>query len=84
MLSWHPTESAKCFALMPGIADEANFRGGVALLGRHDRLLELMLYPYQAPGLALLARDFNHCGSRFRNRAVRVVSHECAASAPNR
>ena len=36
MLSWHPTESAKCFALLPGIADEANFRGGVALLGRHD------------------------------------------------
>jgi hypothetical protein len=25
MLSWHPTESAKCFALRPGIADEANF-----------------------------------------------------------
>jgi predicted TIM-barrel fold metal-dependent hydrolase len=70
MLSWHPTNPAKCFAPRPGIADEADFRRGVALLGRHDQLLELMLYPYQAEELARLARDFpdqtfivNHCGS---------------------
>jgi predicted TIM-barrel fold metal-dependent hydrolase len=70
MLSWHPTEPAKCFAPRPGIADEADFRRGVALLARHDQLLELMLYPYQAEELARLARDFpgqtfivNHCGS---------------------
>jgi len=70
MLSWHPTEPVKCFAPRPGIADEADFRRGVALLARHDQLLEVMLYPYQAEELARLARDFpdqtfivNHCGS---------------------
>jgi len=70
MLSWHPTEPAKCFAPRPGIADEADFRRGVALLARHGQLLELMLYPYQAEEVARLARDFpaqafivNHCGS---------------------
>jgi predicted TIM-barrel fold metal-dependent hydrolase len=76
MLSWHPTEPAKCFAPRPAIADEADFRHGVALLARHDQLLELMLYPYQADEVARLARDFpnqtfivNHCGSPIdRNR----------------
>jgi predicted TIM-barrel fold metal-dependent hydrolase len=70
MLSWHPTEPAKCFAPRPGIADEADFRRGVALLARHDQLLEFMLYPYQAEEVVRLARDFpdqtfivNHCGS---------------------
>jgi predicted TIM-barrel fold metal-dependent hydrolase len=70
MLSWHPAEPAKCFAPRPGIADEADFRRGVALLARHDQLLELMLYPYQAEEVSHLARDFpdqtiivNHCGS---------------------
>jgi predicted TIM-barrel fold metal-dependent hydrolase len=70
MLSWHPTNPAKCFAPHPGIADEPDFRRGVALLAPHDQLLELMLYPYQAEEVARLARDFpnqtfivNHCGS---------------------
>ena len=70
MLSWHPTEPARSFASRPGIADEADFRRGVALLARHEQLLELMLYPYQAEEVARLARDFphqtiivNHCGS---------------------
>jgi predicted TIM-barrel fold metal-dependent hydrolase len=70
MLSWHPTEPAKCFAPRPGIADDPAWRRGVALLARHDFLLELMLYPYQAEDVARLARDFpdqrfiiNHCGS---------------------
>jgi predicted TIM-barrel fold metal-dependent hydrolase len=70
MLSWHPIDPAKCFAPRPGIADDADFRRGVALLARHDRLLELMLYPCQAEEVARLARDFpnqtfivNHCGS---------------------
>ena len=70
MLSWHPTEPAKCFAPRPSIADDADFRRGVALLARHDQLLELMLYPYQAEEVGRLARDFpyqtfivNHCGS---------------------
>jgi predicted TIM-barrel fold metal-dependent hydrolase len=70
MLSWHPTEPARSFASRPGIVDEADFRRGVALLARHDQLLELMLYPYQAEEVARLARDFpnqtfivNHCGS---------------------
>jgi predicted TIM-barrel fold metal-dependent hydrolase len=70
ILSWHPTEAAKCFAPRPGIADEADFRRGVMLLARHNQLLELMLYPYQAEEVARLARDFpnqtfivDHCGS---------------------
>jgi predicted TIM-barrel fold metal-dependent hydrolase len=70
MLSWHPTEPARSFASRPGIADEASFRRGVALLARHDQLLELMLYPYQAEEVVRLAMDFpdqifiiNHCGS---------------------
>ena len=70
MLSWHPTEPARSFARRPGIADEPDFRRGVALLAPHNQLLELMLYPYQAEELGRLARDFpdqpfivNHCGS---------------------
>ena len=70
MLSWHPTEPAKCFAPRPGIAGEPDFRRGVVLLARHNQLLEFMLYPYQAEEVARLARDFpdqifivNHCGS---------------------
>jgi predicted TIM-barrel fold metal-dependent hydrolase len=70
MLSWHPSEPAKCFASRPGIADEAAFRRGVELLTRHDQILELMLYPYQAEEVARLAHDFpgqtfiiDHCGS---------------------
>jgi predicted TIM-barrel fold metal-dependent hydrolase len=69
-LSWHPTEPARSFAPRPGIADEPEFRRGVALLARHRQILELMLYPYQAEELAKLAGDFpdqpfivNHCGS---------------------
>jgi predicted TIM-barrel fold metal-dependent hydrolase len=70
MLSWHPTEPARSFAPRRGIANEERFRHGVALLARHDQLLEFMLYPYQAEEVARLALDFpnqsfivNHCGS---------------------
>jgi predicted TIM-barrel fold metal-dependent hydrolase len=70
ILSWHPTEPAKCFAPRPGIAEETDFRRGVAFLARQNQLLELMLYPYQAEEVARLAHDFpdqtfivNHCGS---------------------
>ncbi len=70
MLSWHPAEPARSFAPRPGIANEEHFRRGVGLLARHDQLLELMLYPYQAEEVVRLARDFpdqifivNHCGS---------------------
>ena len=70
MLSWHPAEPARSFAPRPGIANEEHFRRGVALLARHDQLLEFMLYPYQAEEVARLALDFpnqtfivNHCGS---------------------
>lgn len=70
MLSWHPTQPAKSFAPRAGVADEPDFRRGVALLAQRHLLLELMLYPYQAEELARLAQDFpdqpfiiNHCGS---------------------
>jgi len=69
-LSWHPTQPAKSFAARAGVADEPDFRRGVALLAQRDLLLELMLYPYQAEEVARLAQDFpdqpfviNHCGS---------------------
>jgi predicted TIM-barrel fold metal-dependent hydrolase len=92
MLSWHPTEPAKCFAPRPNIADEADFRRGVALLARHDQILELMLYPYQAREVARLARDFpnqtfivNHCGSPIdRDRMLRWREGlKLLGSAPN-
>ncbi len=94
MLSWHPTESARSFASRPGIADEADFRRGVALLARHEQLLELMLYPYQAEEVTRLARDFpnqtfivNHCGSpidRDREGMARwKASLKRLGSAPN-
>jgi predicted TIM-barrel fold metal-dependent hydrolase len=70
MLSWHPVEPARSFAPRPGIANEAHFRRGVGLLARHEQILELMLYPYQAREVARLALDFlnqtfivNHCAS---------------------
>jgi len=70
MLSWHPVAPARSFAPRPGIAKEAHFRRGVRLLARHDQLLELMLYPYQAEEVARLALDFpnqtvivDHCAS---------------------
>jgi predicted TIM-barrel fold metal-dependent hydrolase len=69
MLSWHP-DPAKCFAKRPGVANDPAWRRGVALLGRYGLHLELMLYPYQADEVHLLAKDFpdlqiilNHCGS---------------------
>jgi len=70
MLSWSPTDPTRNFAPRPHIADEAEFRRGVALLARHRQILELMIYPYQAAELANLAQAFpgqpfviNHCGS---------------------
>jgi predicted TIM-barrel fold metal-dependent hydrolase len=94
MLSWHPTEPARSFAPRPSIADEADFRRGVALLARHDQLLELMVYPYQAEEVARLARDFpnqrfiiNHCGSPIdRDRDGMALWREglkLLGSAPN-
>ena len=94
MLSWHPTDPARSFAPRPGIADEPDFRRGVALLARHGQILELMLYPYQAHEVARLARDFpeqtfivNHCGSpidRDRDGMARWREGlKLIASAPN-
>jgi predicted TIM-barrel fold metal-dependent hydrolase len=94
MLSWRPADPARSFAPRPGIADEPDFRRGVALLARHDQILELMLYPYQAHEVARLARDFpdqtfivNHCGSpidRDRDGMARWREGlKLIASAPN-
>ncbi len=70
MLSWHPADPAKCFAPRAGLAHETAWRQGVAMLAKHDFLLELMMYPYQVDDVLALARDFpeqiiviNHCGS---------------------
>ncbi len=70
MLSWHPRDSAKCFAPRPGIMNESGWRDALRGLRAHDLHLELMLYPNQAEELAALASDFpdqqfivNHCAS---------------------
>ena len=70
ILSWHPTNPAKCFAPRPGIADDPAWCAGVGLLARHRFLLEVMIYPHQVEEMAGLARNFpdqpiivNHCGS---------------------
>ena len=70
MLSWHPSNPARCFA--PRAGDRRRGGHGARAFrcspGYH-LLLELMLYPYPAEELARLARDFadqpfviNHCG----------------------
>jgi hypothetical protein len=56
MLSWRPPEPAKCFASLPDIGHEVDFRRGVALLARRDQLLELMLYPPSPGGRPVGAR----------------------------
>jgi predicted TIM-barrel fold metal-dependent hydrolase len=65
---WHP-DPAKRWA-EDGLMDEAAWRRGVARLGRHHLLLELLMNPYQADALARLAADLpeqsfviNHCGT---------------------
>ncbi len=57
MLSWHPTEPARRFARRPGIADEPEFRRGVAMLARHGQLLELMQWGRQWRGRCARLRD---------------------------
>lgn len=70
MLSWHPSDRAKCFAAGPAVTEDQAWRRGVAALGRHGLHLELMLYPYQADQVAALAHGLpdqqfvlNHCAS---------------------
>lgn len=70
MLSWSPNAPAINFAPRAGIANEPDFRRGVASLSRRRQNLELMIYPYQAEEVVNLAQSFpeqifviNHCGS---------------------
>jgi predicted TIM-barrel fold metal-dependent hydrolase len=65
---WHPDPAKSWVA--DGLMDDAAWRRGVAALGRHGFLLELLMNPYQAPALARLAADLpdqifviDHCGS---------------------
>ncbi len=67
-IRWHP-DPARAWAER-GLVDRADFRAGVAALGRHDLALELLMNPHQAAEVARLAHDFpnqliliNHCCS---------------------
>lgn len=67
-IRWHP-DPAKRWTEAGIVASDA-FRRGVALLGRHNFVLELLMNPYQAAEVADLARAFphqrilvNHCGT---------------------
>jgi predicted TIM-barrel fold metal-dependent hydrolase len=80
MLSWNPADPARNFAPRSGIAEEPEFRRGVAQLARHRLILELMIYPYQAEEVASLAGAFpkqlfiiNHCGSPIERDAEGMV-----------
>ncbi len=75
MLSWHPAKTAsRSFAPQQGIANEEHFRRGVVLLARHDQLLELMLYPYQAEEVVRLARDLPTRYSSSITAAARSIA----------
>jgi predicted TIM-barrel fold metal-dependent hydrolase len=67
-IRWHP-DPAKRWS-EAGLVDDPAFRRGVALLGRNDLALELLMNPYQAEDVARLAAEFpsqlfivNHCGT---------------------
>ncbi|MFC3226198.1 amidohydrolase family protein [Marinibaculum pumilum] len=70
ILSFHPTLPEKSFAAADGLADDPAWRADLARLARTGLNFEVMLYPYQAAGLAGLARALpelrivvNHCAS---------------------
>lgn len=67
-IRWHP-DPARRWA-EAGIVGSAAFRRGVGALRRHGFVLDLLMNPYQADEVAILARDFpdlrilvNHCGT---------------------
>ena len=70
IISWHPTLPGKSWAKHGAVAEDPDWRRDVALLAVHGKSLDLMMYPYQAEGVAALARALpgltiivNHCGS---------------------
>jgi predicted TIM-barrel fold metal-dependent hydrolase len=70
LLSFHPTNPAKNFAVRGDIADDPAWRADVARLIPLKLMLELMMYPYQLAGVIGLARSLpdlqivlNHCAS---------------------
>ncbi|HEU0222195.1 MAG TPA: amidohydrolase family protein, partial [Paracoccaceae bacterium] len=69
ILSWHP-DPARRFAARDGLMEDAAWRAGLARLARHGLGFDLMVFPHQLGGAALLAADFpdqlfilNHGGS---------------------
>ena len=69
ILSWDP-DPARRFAARDGIMDDPAWRAGLALLGQHRLVFDLMVFPRQLAGAARLAAAFpdqqfvlNHCGS---------------------
>jgi predicted TIM-barrel fold metal-dependent hydrolase len=70
ILSYHPTNPAKSFAMRPDKAMDPAWRADVARVARLGLLLELMMYPYQLEMVLDTARQFpaltivvNHCAS---------------------
>lgn len=94
IISHHPTLAAKSWAKHGAVAEDPDWRRDVALLARHGKSLDLMLYPYQAEGVAALARALpdltivvNHCGSPIDRDAAGLARWRAAlatlAQAPN-
>jgi len=69
ILSWDP-DPARRFAAREAIMEEPAWRAGLAHLGHHSLVFDLMVFPRQLAAAARLAADFpdqlfvvNHCGS---------------------
>ncbi|WNJ88859.1 amidohydrolase family protein [Bosea sp. 685] len=70
IISHHPTNPAKSWAKSGDVVLDPAWRRDVALLAKRGLTLDLMMYPYQAEGVAALARAcpdlqivVNHSGS---------------------
>jgi predicted TIM-barrel fold metal-dependent hydrolase len=70
ILSFHPTNPGKSFAIRADIAFDPAWRRDIARLIEHKLMFELMMYPYQLDGVLDLARALpdlqlvvNHCAS---------------------
>lgn len=69
IVGWHP-DPAKSFVPRSDLMDDPAWRAGLAEVGRHGLVFDLLLYPWQAADALRLAADFpgitfaiNHCGS---------------------
>ncbi|MDR3373328.1 MAG: amidohydrolase family protein [Ancalomicrobiaceae bacterium] len=57
IVSWHE-EPGKSFARRPGLMSDLAWRAGLAAVGRHGLVFDLMLYPWQMDEAERLVADF--------------------------